>query len=170
MRFFKLAMVVIASLSCFNAPATDLREGVKAPAITAQDQHGKTIKLADFNGKSAVVLYFYPKDDTPGCTKEACSLRDGNEALKAAGAVVLGVSADDMKSHEAFATKYHLPFSLLADPDKAIINAYGVKMVGLGFAKRVTFVIDKQGVIRRIFRDVKPEGHEAEVLAALKAI
>ena len=115
-----------------------------------------------------MVLYFYPKDDTPGCTKEACSLRDGNAALKAAGAVVLGVSSDDIKSHEAFAAKYHLPFSLLADPDQAIIKAYGVKMFGLGFAKRVTFVIDRKGVIRKIFKDVKPEGHDQEVLAAVK--
>ncbi|MDE3246227.1 MAG: peroxiredoxin, partial [Acidobacteriota bacterium] len=112
--------------------------------------------------------YFYPKDDTPGCTKEACSLRDGHVALQAAGAVVLGVSSDDVKSHGAFAAKYHLPFSLLADPDKAIINAYGVKMFGLGMAKRVTFVIDRQGVIRKIFRDVKPAGHDQEVLAAVK--
>lgn len=162
------SLAAFTCLSLFSADSSDLKEGQKAPAIQAQDQNGKTIKLSDFAGKSAVVLYFYPKDDTPGCTKEACSLRDGHVALQAAGAVVLGVSSDDVKSHEAFAAKYHLPFSLLADPDKAIINAYGVKMFGLGMAKRVTFVIDRQGVIRKIFRDVKPAGHDQEVLAAVK--
>ena len=134
----------------------------------AVTQNGKTIHLSDYAGKSTVVLYFYPKDDTPGCTKEACTLRDGHSVLQAAGAVVLGVSSDDVKSHAAFAAKYHLPFSLLADPEKVIINAYGVKMFGLGLAKRVTFVIDSQGVIRKIFRDVKPAGHDQEVLAVVK--
>ena len=162
------AFSALAATACLAVSSGDLKEGQKAPAIQALDQNGKTIKLSDYAGKSTVVLYFYPKDDTPGCTKEACSLRDGYVALKAAGAVVLGVSGDDVKSHEAFAAKYHLPFSLLADPDRAIINAYGVKMTGLNFAKRVTFVIDRQGVIRKIFRDVKPEGHDQEVFAAVK--
>ena len=169
--FMSSVISTLAALTCLSAFAGDssgLQEGQKAPAIQAQDQNGKTIKLSDYAGKSTVVLYFYPKDDTPGCTKQACSLRDGHAAIKAAGAVVLGVSADDVKSHEAFAAKYHLPFSLLADPDKTIINAYGVKMFGLNYAKRVTFVIDRQGVIRKIFRDVKPEGHDQEVLAAIK--
>ena len=167
---FVSSLAGMACLSLFAGDPSELQEGQKAPAIQAQDQNGKTIKLSDYAGKSTVVLYFYPKDDTPGCTKEACSLRDGHGALKTAGAVVLGVSIDDVKSHEAFASKYHLPFSLLADPDKAIIKAYGVKMFGLGLAKRVTFVIDRQGVIRKIFRDVKPEGHDQEVLAAVKVL
>ena len=162
------SLAAFTCLSLFAGDSADLKEGQKAPAIQAQDQNGKTIKLSDFTGKSTVVLYFYPKDDTPGCTKEACSLRDGHVALQAAGAVVLGVSSDDVKSHEAFAAKYHLPFSLLADPEQAIINAYGVKMFGLGMAKRVTFVIDRQGVIRKIFRDVKPAGHDQEVLTVVK--
>lgn len=169
--FTPSVMSSLAALTCLSLFASDpsgLQEGQKAPAIQAQDQNGKTIKLSDFEGKSAVILYFYPKDDTPGCTKEACALRDGHVGLQAAGAVVLGVSSDDVKSHAAFSAKYHLPFSILADPDKAIINAYDVKMFGLGFAKRVTFVIDRQGVIRKIFRDVKPEGHDQEVLAVVK--
>lgn len=165
---FISSLAALACLSLFAGDSNELKEGQNAPIFQAQDQNGKTIKLTDYTGKATVVLYFYPKDDTPGCTKEACSLRDGHVALKTAGAVVLGVSTDDVKSHEAFATKYHLPFSLLADPDKAITNAYGVKMFGLGYAKRVTFVIDRQGVIRKIFKDVKPEGHDQEVLAAVK--
>ena len=164
------SLAAFTCLSVFASDANVLKEGQKAPALQAMDQNGKTIKLSDFAGKAAVVLYFYPKDDTPGCTKEACSLRDGHAELKAAGAVVLGVSSDDVKSHEAFAAKYHLPFSILADPDKAIIKAYGVKMLGLNYAKRVTFVIDRQGFIRKIFWDVKPAGHDQEVLAAIKSL
>ncbi len=162
------AFSALTATACMTVSAGDLKEGQTAPAIQAQDQNGTTIKLSDYAGRSTVVLYFYPKDDTPGCTMEACSLRDGHVAIKAAGAVVLGVSGDDVTSHEAFAAKYHLPFSLLADPGRTIINAYGVKITGLNYAKRVTFVIDRQGVIRKVFRDVKPEGHDQEVLAAVK--
>lgn len=162
--------VGIFSLLGLTATASDLKEGMKAPAIAAQDQHGKTIKLSDFQGKSTVVLYFYPKDDTPGCTKEACSLRDGHGALLSAGAVILGVSADDVKSHKAFAEKFQLPFSLLADPEGEIIKAYGVKMPLVGMAKRITFLIDKQGVIRRILSEVDPKQHDRQVLEALKGI
>lgn len=164
------SLAAFTCLSLFASDGSELKEGQRAPAIQAQDQNGQTIKLSDYAGKSSVVLYFYPKDDTPGCTKEACSLRDGHGPLLAAGAIVLGVSSDDVKSHAAFAAKYHLPFSLLADPDKAIIKAYGVKMFGLGIAKRVTFVIDRQGVIRKIFRDVNPAGHDQEVLKALRSL
>lgn len=152
------------------ASAAEVLEGAKAPAIEARDQHGALIRLADYQGKAAVVLYFYPKDDTPGCTSEACSLRDGFAAIQASGAVILGVSADSSKSHQAFAEKYHLPFSLLADPDKKIITDYGVKMPLLGFAKRVTFLIDRQGVVRKIVRDVRTAGHDKQVLDLLKAL
>ncbi|NWJ39999.1 MAG: peroxiredoxin [Geothrix sp.] len=152
------------------ASAADITEGTKAPAFEAQDQNGATIRLADFQGKSVVVLYFYPKDDTPGCTAEACSLRDGFAELKAAGAVVLGVSADSTQSHKAFAEKFHLPFSILADPDKRIIEAYGVKMPLLGFAKRVTFLIDRQGIVRKVLTDVQTRAHDQQVLALLKGI
>ena len=150
------------------ASAGVVQEGTQAPAFEAVDQHGVRIRLSDFKGKSAVVLYFYPKDDTPGCTAQACSLRDGFEAIRAAGAVILGVSADDQGSHRAFAEKYHLPFSILADPDKQIIRSYGVKMFMLGFAKRVTFLIDRQGIVRKVITDTRTQDHDQQVLALLK--
>ena len=152
------------------AEAADLKEGAPAPAFEAQDQHGATLRLADYRGKAAVVLYFYPKDDTPGCTAQACSLRDGHGAIRAAGAVVLGVSADTGLSHQAFSEKYHLPFSILADPDSRIIKAYGVKMPVLGIAKRITFIIDREGVVRKIIRDTRTKDHDQQVLEALKGI
>ncbi|WLT33028.1 peroxiredoxin [Geothrix sp. PMB-07] len=145
-------------------------EGAKAPLFEAKDQNNALVRLADYQGKSAVVLYFYPKDDTPGCTAQACSLRDGFTAIQAVGAVILGVSADDGPSHKAFADKFHLPFSLLADPDKRIIGAYGVKMPLLGFAKRVTFLIDRQGVVRKVITDAKTKDHDQQILALLKGM
>ncbi len=163
--------VAMGFLTIFGlASAGTIAEGMKAPAFEARDQHDALVRLADFEGKSAVVLYFYPKDDTPGCTAEACSLRDGFAAIQAAGAVILGVSADTTQSHKAFAEKFHLPFSILADPDKRIIEAYGVKMPLLGFAKRTTVLIDRQGVIRKIVRDVRTKDHDQQVLALLKAL
>jgi peroxiredoxin Q/BCP len=153
-----------------GAEAADIREGMKAPAFAASDQDGRMVRLQDFAGKAAVVLYFYPKDDTPGCTKEACSLRDGSADLKAAGAVVLGVSSDDVASHNAFATKFNLPFSILADPERKIIDAYGVRMPVLGIAKRVTFIIDREGVVRKVLSDVQTAAHDRQVLQALKAL
>jgi len=150
--------------------AGELHVGMKAPAFSAQDATGKTIQLADYLGKANVVLYFYPKDDTPGCTAEACSLRDGYADLTATGAVILGVSADDSASHAAFTAKYHLPFPLLPDPEKKIIEAYGVRMPVLGFAKRVTFLIDKQGILRHIIADVQTKSHDKQVLELLKSM
>ncbi len=160
----------LAALTGMSLGAADLKPGMAAPPFSAQDQNGKTVKLADFAGKSAVVLYFYPKDDTPGCTKEACSLRDGFEAIKAKGAVILGVSADDVTSHAAFSQKYHLPFSILADPGHTIIDAYGVRMPVMGIAKRVTFIIGRDGVIRSIMTDVKTAEHDRQVLGALASL
>jgi peroxiredoxin Q/BCP len=148
----------------------ELAPGTKAPGFSAKDQGGATVTLASFAGKSNVVLYFYPKDDTPGCTAEACSLRDGYGEILATGAVVLGVSADDSASHAAFSAKFHLPFPLLADPDGTIIKAYDVKMPVVGIAKRVTFIIDKAGVIRFIVRDVKTKAHDKQVLDLLKTL
>ena len=153
-----------------EAAAADIKEGMKAPVFSAQDQEGRTVRLQDFAGKSSVVLSFYPKDATPGCTKEACSLRDGSADLKAAGAVVLGVSADDVASHKTFAAKFNLPFSLLADPERKIIDAYGVRMPVIGVAKRVTFLIDRGGIIRKVFTDVQTAAHDRQVLEALKAL
>ena len=161
-------MGIIAMLGL--ASAAEVAEGTKAPAFEARDQHGALVRLADFQGKSAVVLYFYPKDDTPGCTAQACSLRDGFSAIQAAGAVILGVSADTSQSHQAFAEKFHLPFSILADPDRGIIEAYGVKMPLLGFAKRVTFLIDRQCVVRKVIRDIRTKDHDQQVLALLKGM
>lgn len=165
--FRTLPMLLAATLALQGA---ELKPGMAAPQFEAPDQSGKTIRLADYRGSKTVVLYFYPKDGTPGCTSEACSLRDGYEAILATGAVVLGVSADDQASHAAFAGKYNLPFSLLADPDRRIIESYGVKMALLGIAKRWTFIIDKQGVIRDIISDVDTGKHDQQVLAKLKGL
>ena len=163
--------VAVGLLSLMGmASAADIKEGMKAPAFEAMDQHGALVRLADYAGKSNVVLYFYPKDDTPGCTAQACSLRDGFSALQAAGAVILGVSADTTESHKAFAEKFRLPFSLLADPDRRIIEAYGVKMPLLGMARRVTILIDRQGTIRKVIRDVRTKDHDQQVLALLKSL
>lgn len=165
----KVGLALLATVGMATS-AAELKEGNKAPEFSAQDQTGKTIRLADFRGKSTVVLYFYPKDDTPGCTAEACSLRDGHEAVIATGAVILGVSADDVQSHEAFAAKYNLPFSLLADPEHRIIEAYGVKMPLVRLAKRWTFIIDKQGLIRHIVRNVRTQDHDRQLLELLKGM
>ena len=165
-RTWRVGMGLMAMLGLASAAA--VTEGSRAPVFEALDQNGTLVRLADFQGKSAVVLYFYPKDDTPGCTAQACSLRDGFAAIKAAGAVVLGVSADTSQSHKAFAEKFHLPFSILADPDKRIIEAYGVKMPVIGFAKRITFLIDKQGIVRKVISDTRTKDHDQQVLALLK--
>ena len=149
-----------------------LKEGDIAPAFTAEVNGGQTVSLADFAGR-AVILYFYPKDDTPGCTKEACAFRDAFADFTAKGAVVLGVSADSVKAHDKFVKKFKLPFPLLADVDKHIVEAYGVwgEKVFMGRRyqgiHRVTFLIGGDGRIRKIWPKVKPEEHAAEVLAAL---
>jgi len=153
--------------------SAEVAEGAKAPAFAAEDQHGATVRLADFKGKSAVVLYFYPKDDTPGCTKEACAFRDEFAQFQKKGAVVFGVSPDPVKSHDKFVEKFKLPFPLLADADKKIVEAYGVwgEKVFMGRkyfgVHRVTFLIGPDGKIKKIWPQVKPEEHAAEVLAAL---
>ena len=158
-------------LSVFGlAMAGNVTEGMKAPSFEAQNQDGAVVRLSDFQGKSLVVLYFYPKDDTPGCTAQACSLRDGFAAIQATGAVILGVSAYTSQSHKAFAEKFHLPFSILADPDHRIIDAYGVKMPIIGIAQRVTFLIDRQGVIRKVITDTRTKDHDQQVLALLKGM
>lgn len=142
--------------------------GSKAPDFGAVDQDGNEVKLSDFRGKT-VALYFYPKDDTPGCTAEACSFRDDMEIVQEAGIKVIGVSADGMESHKKFEKKYGLNFSLVADPDKTIIEAYGVKGV-FGVARRVTFLIDKDGMIRHIWPKVNPKEHSREVLEKAKEL
>jgi peroxiredoxin Q/BCP len=150
----------------------ELQEGDKAPDFSAEVNGGGSVKLADFKGKN-VILYFYPRDDTPGCTKEACGFRDHFAAFKKKGAVVLGVSVDPVKAHDKFVEKFKLPFPLLADVDKKIVEAYGVwgqkvfmgrKYLGV---HRVTFLIGPDGKIKKIWPKVKPEEHAGEVLAAL---
>lgn len=137
----------------------------RAPSFELPDQDGVTRTLEEFRGK-VVVLYFYPKDATPGCTREACAFRDAWARLEAAGVQVLGVSTDDVASHRAFADEHELPFPLLADPDGAVTRAYGVPM-RMGMAARTTFLIDGSGVIRRVWEDVDPAVHVEEVLAAV---
>ena len=156
-----------------SKPATsDLKVGQKAPDFTVMDDKGEKVKLADLKGKK-VVLYFYPKDDTPGCTKEACAFRDGLDKIKRRGAVVLGVSADSVESHKKFKSKFDLNFPLLADSDKKMIEAYGVwkekSMYGKKYMgiERTTFVIDENGKIAHIFPKVKVDQHYDEVLKAL---
>ncbi len=145
------------------------RIGSKAPAFSAPASGGHQVRLSDFKGK-IVVLYFYPKDDTSGCTREACAFRDSHAALTKAGIVVVGVSPDSVNSHDKFAARYELPFTLLTDEDHAICEAYGVwqekSMYGrkyMGVA-RTTFVIDADGKIAHVFEKVKPDGHDVEVL------
>ena len=166
-----VATMGILSLLGLSANASDLTPGTKAPDFAAQDQHGKTVKLSDFASKQIVVLYFYPKDDTPGCTKEACSFRDGHAALQAAGVVVLGVSGDDVTSKKTFAENYHLPFSILADPDKKIIEAYGVKRMAItGWAQRITFIIDKAGIVRHVVTNVNTTAADKQVLELIQGL
>ncbi len=148
-----------------------LKEGDKAPDFSANDQDGKAVKLSDFKGQR-VVLYFYPKDDTPGCTKEACSFRDADMVYREKGIKVFGVSIDGEKSHQKFISKYQLPFDLLADTEKSIVEKYGVwaekSMYGKKYmgTLRKTFLIDEKGNITKIFDKVNVSEHADEVLAA----
>lgn len=142
-----------------------LSVGTAAPTFTVQDTNNNTVSLGDFAGKT-VVLYFYPKDDTPGCTKEACSFRDNYSAYQGKDLVVLGVSTDDSASHQRFTEKYSLPFPLLADTDGAIAKAYDVD--GGGYARRVTYVIDGSGSIIKVYDGtVKTDTHATDILADL---
>ena len=149
--------------------ATHLQEGQKAPAFTGKDQNGNKVSLADFKGQK-VVLYFYPADDTPGCTKQACNLRDNYSALLNAGIQVIGISPDDNNSHQVFTEKYNLPFPLLPDPRHTIIEKYGVwgekNLYGRKFEglHRTTFVIDEKGIIQKIFLRPKTAMHAEEIL------
>lgn len=141
-----------------------LSVGSPAPSFSAKDDAGNTVSLADFAGKT-VVLYFYPKDDTPGCTKEAQGFRDAYPEYQDKDIVVLGVSMDDEASHKMFKEKYGLPFTLVADSDGAITKAYDVS--GGGYSKRVTYIISGDGVIEKVFESVKTDTHAADILAEL---
>jgi peroxiredoxin Q/BCP len=151
-----------------------LKEGEKAPDFTAKDQNGNTVSLSDYKGKT-VVLYFYPKDDTPGCTAEACDFRDNYQFLSSQGYEVIGVSTDDEKSHKKFETKYSLPFTLIADSEQQIVNAYGVwvekNMYGKKYmgTQRTTFIIDAEGNISHIISKVDTKNSSQQVLDLLKA-
>src|SRR5437773_6988378 len=149
-----------------------IQEGQPAPDFTLTSDAGESVSLSDFRGKP-VVLYFYPKDDTPGCTAQACGIRDSWDAFQERGAVVLGVSPDRESSHVKFKEKYGLPFTLLADPDHSVAEAYGVWVEKTNYGKtymgieRSTFVIDADGKLASVMRRVKPDTHAADVLAAL---
>ena len=147
---------------------TQLTAGMPAPHFEGTDQNGKTVKISSFLGKK-VVLYFYPKDDTPGCTAEACSLRDNYQDLLKKGFIVLGVSPDSEKSHLKFAGKYNLPFPLIADPEKKILTAYGAYGEKLMYGKKVTgvirttFIIDEKGIIEKVIKKVDTKEHATQI-------
>ena len=165
------SLVILARVTERTLPEV----GKPAPDFKLASTDDKDVSLADFKGKQAVVLYFYPRDDTPGCTAEACSFRDLRKLFEENGAEILGVSTDTVKKHKKFQAKYHLTFPLLADIDHAVADQYGVwqqrKFMGreyMGIA-RTTFVVDKQGTIKAVFPNVKVEGHADKVLEALKS-
>lgn len=147
-----------------------IAENVKAPEFKLSASHGKTVELKDFLGKKRIVLYFYPKDDTPGCTLEACGFRDQIAKIEAKDAVVLGISPDGVESHSKFIAKYKLPFLLLSDKDQAVCKAYGVWVKKNMYGKesmgvvRTTFIIGKEGKIEKIYPKVKPDQHSEEIV------
>lgn len=163
-----LGLFAVTASSVAAAPTV----GQPAPAFKLQDQDGKWHSLADYKGKW-VAIYFYPKDDTPGCTTQACSFRDNIFAFNKEGAVILGISVDDVESHKKFAEKHGLPFTLLADADKAVSKNYGVLKTYMGvmeMARRDTFIVDPQGRIAKHYESVDPEGHSKVVLDDIKAL
>lgn len=169
MKMFRLAAFAVA-LFCLTvcnsvAAKTELKPGDAAPDFSLTANDGKIYALKDLAGKK-VVLYFYPKDETPGCTKEACAFRDRNKEIQDQGAMVFGINTDSLASHHRFAKKYNLTFPLLTDPGAKTAKAYGA--MGIGWVKRQTFVIDTHGKIAFIFRDVQVDRHSEEVVKALQ--
>lgn len=167
-------LVLVAALFAWNlgpAVAADFSVGDPAPAFELKDQSGEPHTLQDYRGKW-LVLYFYPKDDTPGCTTEACEFRDNIFAFRKLNSQIIGISLDDESSHQEFAEKYSLPFPLLADVDGTAASAYGVlrNMVAFKVAKRETFLIDPEGRIAKHYEDVNPDSHSQEVLADLERL
>lgn len=160
-------LLLAATLQASDQPVI----GEPAPEFELPDQDGQLHSLEDYRDQW-VVLYFYPKDETPGCTTEACEFRDNIFAYRKMGAQILGVSLDDMESHKAFAEKYDLPFPLLADTEGSVAEAYGVKtkMFGMTVAKRQTFIVDPDGILVKHYENVKPDTHSAEVLADLETM
>ena len=177
MRRFSIVLAMICLLGLAAIPALagikvgNPQVGQVAPSFHLEDQNGHWHTPADYQGHW-LVLYFYPKDFTPGCTTEVCTFRDAIVKLRQAGADVVGVSLDDVKSHAEFATKYHVPFPLLSDADRQVATNYGVltSAVGFHFAKRTTFLIDPSGKIVKIYRDVDPEKNSAQVLSDLNTL
>jgi peroxiredoxin Q/BCP len=175
-KIFILFIIILNNYSCQENTKTSkdmkkLKTGDKAPLFSLPDQAGKMINLADFIGKSNLVIYFYPRDDSYGCTKEACSFRDNYEDFKESGAEVIGISADDESSHRSFSARHRLPFILLSDKDKKVAGLYGVgRSLGI-LPGRVTFVVDKQGVIRMIYSSqVNFQKHIDEALEILRGL
>lgn len=173
----RLTLLFVLTLLCglLVAPAFAAgalpKAGTAAPAFRLQDQNGHWRSPADYRGHW-LVLYFYPKDFTPGCTTEVCTFRDDIAKLRQAGADVVGVSLDDVKSHAEFAEKYHVPFPLLSDAERTVATAYGVltSRMGMHYARRTTFLIDPQGHIAKVYTDVDPEKNSAQVLADLATL
>lgn len=167
----KLKAIALFLLLAATTVMADMpNAGDVAPSFSGTDQNGKPVSLADFAGKKIVLLYFYPKDFTGGCTKEACGFRDRMADLQTNDVVVIGVSHDTADSHAKFAGKYHLNFSLLPDPDGTIIKAYGVKMFALSMAKRVSFLIGKDGKIVHVTEAASPQTHFAEMQQAIEGL
>lgn len=166
-------LLVLGLLCAFIAPASAAtpQVGDAAPAFRLQDQNGHWHTPADFRGRW-LVMYFYPKDFTPGCTTEVCTFRDDIAKLRKAGAEVVGVSLDDVKSHAEFAAKYHVPFPLLSDADRGVATAYGVltSRLGMHYARRTTFLVDPQGRVAKVYVDVDPEKNSAQVLGDLAGL
>ncbi len=166
--------VTLVAAAAYKAWAVEIqvKEGEKAPDFELQDQEGKTVRLSDYMGKNWVVLYFYPKDDTPGCTKEACSFRDNLNQLQALNVTVLGVSVDDIRSHKKFSEKFNLNFPILSDTEYQACKRYGTLsgMLGIKLAHRSTFIIDPHGIVRKVFPNVQPKDHAIEVAQALREL
>ena len=169
-NLFLVSVLFCAVLLAFSCSSGDLlKEGDRAPDFTLQSQDGSEVKLSDLLTRGYVVLYFYPKDDTPGCKKEACAFRDLNQEFRSEGAEIIGISVDDVASHKQFHEKYGLNFTILADPDKKVTEMYGVKS-SLGLAKRITFVIDENGIIKKVYPDVDVAAHATEVLSLINSL
>jgi peroxiredoxin Q/BCP len=149
---------------------TELKVGDRAPDFSLLDERGLPVSLKDFLGSKVVVLYFYPKDFTPGCTAEACGFRDNYKLYQDKGAMVIGISVDSVESHSKFSEKYNLPFSILSDSSKEVAKAYGVLGIGGFLARRITFIINKEGKITHIFPKVDVKLHTEEVLKALEEL
>lgn len=173
MRQLFSRLLVLGLFCAFVAPASAAapQAGDAAPTFRLQDQNGHWRTPADFRGHW-LVLYFYPKDFTPGCTTEVCTFRDDIAKLRKAGAEVVGVSLDDVKSHAEFAAKYHVPFPLLSDADRSVATTYGVlsSRLGMHYARRTTFLVDPQGKVAKVYVDVDPEKNSAQVLGDLTGL